>query len=119
MKLGQMASYVDEALPGPLREALAQLQSNAPPMSAELAAQVIEHDLGARPEQLFVEWDPEPIAAASIGQVHRAVVLDPVTGHGAGRRGEGAVPGRRRGGGRRPAQRRPAGHDCCSRASAG
>jgi len=80
MKLGQMASYVDEALPGPLREALAQLQSNAPPMSGELAAQVIEQDLGARPEQLFVEWDPQPIAAASIGQVHRAVVIDPTTG---------------------------------------
>lgn len=80
MKLGQMASYVDEALPAPLRDALAQLQSNAPPMSAELAAQVIEEDLGAPPEKLFVEWDPTPIAAASIGQVHRAVVLDPATG---------------------------------------
>ena len=80
MKLGQMASYVDEALPAPLREALAQLQANAPPMSAELAAQVIEEDLGAPPEKLFAEWDPTPIAAASIGQVHRAVVIDPITG---------------------------------------
>ena len=80
MKLGQMASYVDEGLPAPLRAALAQLQSNAPPMSAELAAQVIEADLGQRPEQLFVEWDPQPIAAASIGQVHRAVVIDPISG---------------------------------------
>jgi len=80
MKLGQMASYVDEGLPAPLRAALAQLQSNAPPMSAELAAQVITADLGAPPEQLFVQWDPEPIAAASIGQVHRAIVVDPATG---------------------------------------
>jgi hypothetical protein len=80
MKLGQMASYIDEGLPAPLREALAQLQSSAPPMSAELAAQVIQRDLGAPPEQLFAEWDPDPIAAASIGQVHRAVVFDPDTG---------------------------------------
>lgn len=79
MKLGQMASYIDEGLPGPLREALAQLQSNAPPMSAALAADVIERELGAPPEQLFVEWDPVPLASASIGQVHRAVVIDPVT----------------------------------------
>jgi predicted unusual protein kinase regulating ubiquinone biosynthesis (AarF/ABC1/UbiB family) len=80
MKLGQMASYIDEGLPEPMRIALAELQSNAPPMSAELAAGVIERELGAAPEKLFVEWDPQPIASASIGQVHRAVVVDPVTG---------------------------------------
>ncbi len=80
MKLGQMASYVDEGLPAPLRAALAELQTNAPPMSAELAAEVIERELGAPPEQLFVEWDPRPIASASIGQVHKAIVVDPATG---------------------------------------
>ena len=80
MKLGQMASYLDEGLPGPMREALAQLQSNAPPMSAELAAQVIIDELGRHPYELFVEWDPVPLASASIGQVHRAVVIDPETG---------------------------------------
>ena len=80
MKLGQMASYVDEGLPAPLRAALAQLQSSAPPMSGELAADVIRRDLGRGPEELFVQWDPDPIAAASIGQVHRAVVIDPHSG---------------------------------------
>jgi len=80
MKLGQMASYIDEGLPQPMRMALAELQSNAPPMSADLAAEVVERELGAPPDRVFVEWDPQPIASASIGQVHRAVVVDPTTG---------------------------------------
>ena len=49
-------------------------------MSADLAAEVVERELGRPPDQLFVEWDPEPIAAASIGQVHRAVAVDPDDG---------------------------------------
>jgi predicted unusual protein kinase regulating ubiquinone biosynthesis (AarF/ABC1/UbiB family) len=76
MKLGQMASYLDDGLPAPMRAALAELQSQAPPMSAELAAEVVTTQLGAPPEQIFLEWDPEPIAAASIGQVHRAIAFD-------------------------------------------
>jgi predicted unusual protein kinase regulating ubiquinone biosynthesis (AarF/ABC1/UbiB family) len=80
MKLGQMASYLDEGLPEPLRLALGDLRANAPPMSAELAASVVEAELGQPPEQLFVEWDPEPIAAASIGQVHRALWWDAAAG---------------------------------------
>ena len=76
MKLGQMASFIDQGLPEPIREQLAQLQQNAPPMSAELAAGVVESELGAPPEQLFAEWDPVPLASASIGQVHRAITRD-------------------------------------------
>jgi predicted unusual protein kinase regulating ubiquinone biosynthesis (AarF/ABC1/UbiB family) len=80
MKLGQMASYLDDGLPESLRLALAQLQSNAPPMSVELVHDVIRQEFGRDVNELFVEFDEEPIAAASIGQVHRAIIIDPKTG---------------------------------------
>jgi predicted unusual protein kinase regulating ubiquinone biosynthesis (AarF/ABC1/UbiB family) len=76
MKLGQMASYLDQGLPEHVRTALADLQHNAPPMSAELAADMIVQELGDAPEVVFAEWDPRPIASASIGQVHRAMTHD-------------------------------------------
>ena len=80
MKIGQMASYLDDGLPEPIRDALASLQAGAPPMTGELAAGCIERELGGRPEDLFLEWDPVPLAAASIGQVHRALCVDPADG---------------------------------------
>jgi predicted unusual protein kinase regulating ubiquinone biosynthesis (AarF/ABC1/UbiB family) len=76
MKLGQMASYVDDGLAPDVRRTLGRLQDSVPPMSAELAAGVIAEEFGRPPEQVFARWDPEPIAAASIGQVHRAITHD-------------------------------------------
>jgi len=76
MKLGQMASYLDEGMPEPMREALAGLRSDAPPMTGDLALSEIERGLGRSLHDLFDHVDPEPIAAASIGQVHRARTLD-------------------------------------------
>ncbi len=71
-KLGQMASYLDESLPQATREALEQLQADMPAMAPEVAARVVTESLGRHPAKLFAKWEPEPFAAASIGQVHRA-----------------------------------------------
>lgn len=76
MKLAQMAGYLDTRVPQPVREALSQLQSQAPPMTWELAKGVIEEELGLPCSELFSEIEPQPFAAASIGQVHRAKTLD-------------------------------------------
>jgi predicted unusual protein kinase regulating ubiquinone biosynthesis (AarF/ABC1/UbiB family) len=73
MKLGQMASYIDDDMPLTFRAAMARLQHRAPPMSEGLASSVIREELGGEPEAVFARWDPIPFAAASIGQVHRAI----------------------------------------------
>jgi predicted unusual protein kinase regulating ubiquinone biosynthesis (AarF/ABC1/UbiB family) len=82
MKAGQLMSFVsfDSALPAENRAlfqaAMSRLQTDAPPMDPELAADVIAHELGDRPEKVFAEFSPRPLAAASIGQVHAARLHD-------------------------------------------
>jgi len=72
MKVGQIASVARDLLPPDLMDALTPLQRDAPPMDYDVISGQIERELGSPPELLFQRFDPEPFAAASIGQVHRA-----------------------------------------------
>jgi predicted unusual protein kinase regulating ubiquinone biosynthesis (AarF/ABC1/UbiB family) len=82
MKAGQMLSFVSagSAVPAEFQSiyqtALARLRDEAPPMAPELARSVLERELRQRTENAFAEFDWEPLAAASIGQVHAARLHD-------------------------------------------
>jgi len=80
MKMGQALSVFEAALPeeiaGPYRAALTKLQEAAPPLPAASVHRVLAEQLGPRWRQRFQELDDTPAAAASIGQVHRAVWRD-------------------------------------------
>ncbi len=76
LKLGQMLSYADNDLPAPYRKLLAGLQADAPTMAIETVYEVVEEQLGQSPDALFSAFEDEPLAAASIGQVHRATLPD-------------------------------------------
>ncbi|RKN47113.1 ABC1 kinase family protein [Streptomyces hoynatensis] len=80
MKLGQALSVFESALPeavaGPYRAALTKLQEAAPPLPASSVRAALAERLGPDWRELFREFDERPAAAASIGQVHRAVWRD-------------------------------------------
>ncbi len=76
MKAGQLLGFIADGLPPEAQAALATLQADVPPMAPSLAESVVREELGADPDRIFLEWNPVPIAAASIGQVHRAVLRD-------------------------------------------
>ena len=76
MKAGQIMSYIDVALPEELRDALSVLQTHAQPMPIERVEGILRDELGDRAAELLRTLEPEPVAAASIGQVHRARLAD-------------------------------------------
>ncbi|MFD4726592.1 ABC1 kinase family protein [Streptomyces seoulensis] len=80
MKFGQALSVFESALPeevaGPYRAALTKLQEAAPPMPTRTVHAVLAEQMGEEWRELFLEFEDKPSAAASIGQVHRAVWHD-------------------------------------------
>jgi len=80
LKLGQALSIFEAALPpeiaGPYRATLTRLQESAPPLPASAVHKVLEADLGQSWRDNFADFNDSPAAAASIGQVHRAIWRD-------------------------------------------
>ncbi len=75
-KMGQALSMDLDHLPRDVREIISALQSKSEPMDYPAIAQVVEDELGKPPDQIFKTFAREPVAAASLGQVHRATLED-------------------------------------------
>jgi len=72
VKVGQALSARYDLLPHEYIQELSKLQDEVPPMSFDRIEAVFEHELGRKPAEIFSEFDPVPIASASIGQVYAA-----------------------------------------------
>ncbi|WP_434630150.1 ubiquinone biosynthesis regulatory protein kinase UbiB [Chromobacterium sp. CV08] len=82
VKFGQVLSTRRDLLPAEYAEELALLQDRVPPFDGAVARQVVESSLGRRVEDVYVDFDPKPVASASVAQVHKAWLRQPDGGRG-------------------------------------
>ena len=76
IKVGQLLSVLANFLPAPFRDGLASLQDRVPPRPTAEIKERVEGELGRKMREVFSRFDEEPLASASLGQVHEAILQD-------------------------------------------